>query len=177
MNPIGHVGGPNKIKEEYPNTFEKRYKIPKYEPRETKIEQLGNTGVYLDIDCQKDIKTVLNKWSQAMALYFMTQETNYDNNTTTQIMIGTLTGCVRKWWEILSVPNINIITNNTITAFESSIFEGVDTFVRYIVNEFLGELWMTYIICHGPIPHLSGRRGANPNWDFLLSFSNVAQVL
>ena len=27
--------------------------------------------------------------------------------------------------------------------FESSIFEGVDTFVRYIVNEFLGEEWMT----------------------------------
>ena len=27
--------------------------------------------------------------------------------------------------------------------FESCIFEGVDTFIRYIVNEFLGELWMT----------------------------------
>ena len=23
VDPIGHVGGPNKIKEEYPNTFEK----------------------------------------------------------------------------------------------------------------------------------------------------------
>ena len=57
VNPIGHVGGPSKIKEEYPNTFEKRYKIPKHKLRETKIEQLGNTGVYLDIDCQKDIKT------------------------------------------------------------------------------------------------------------------------
>ena len=43
VNHVGHVGGPNKIKEEYPNTFEKQYKIPKYEPRETKIEQLGNT--------------------------------------------------------------------------------------------------------------------------------------
>ena len=52
VNPRGHVGGPSKIKEEYPNTFERQYKIPKYEPRETKIEQLGNTGVYLDIDCQ-----------------------------------------------------------------------------------------------------------------------------
>ena len=76
VNPIGHLGGPSKIKEELPNTFEKQYIIPKYEPRETKIEQLGNTGVYLDIDCQKDIKTVLNKWSQAMTLYFMTQGTN-----------------------------------------------------------------------------------------------------
>ena len=73
VNLIGHVGGPSKIKEEHPNTFEKQYKIPKYEPRETKIEHLGNIGVYLDIDCQKDIKTVLNKWSQAMTLYFMTQ--------------------------------------------------------------------------------------------------------
>ena len=46
VNPIRHVGGPNSIKEEHPNTFEKQYKIPKYEPRETKIEQLGNTSVY-----------------------------------------------------------------------------------------------------------------------------------
>ena len=57
-------------------------------------------------------------------------------------MIGTLTGCVRKWWEGLSAPSFNVITNNTIVAFESSTFEGVDVFIRYIVNEFLGELWM-----------------------------------
>ena len=56
VNPIEHVEGPNKIKEKYSNTFEKQYKIPKYEPRETKIEHLGNTGVYLDIDCQKILK-------------------------------------------------------------------------------------------------------------------------
>ena len=56
VNPIGHVGGPSKIKEEHPNTFEKQYIMPKYEPSETKIEQLGNTGVYLDIDCQKILK-------------------------------------------------------------------------------------------------------------------------
>ena len=97
VNPIGHVEGPNKIKEEYPNTFEKKYKIPKYESKETKIEQLGNTRVYLDIDCQKDIKTMLNKLSQAMTLYCMTQGTNWDNNIMTQIMIGILIGCVRKW--------------------------------------------------------------------------------
>ena len=36
-----------------------------------------------------------------------------------------------------------MITNYNTIAFESSIFEGVDTFVRYIVNEFLGEAWMT----------------------------------
>ena len=96
VNHIGHVGGLSRIKEEYLNTFEKQYIIPKYEPRETKIEQLGNTCVYLDIDCQKDIKTVLNKWSQTMTLYFMTQGLNWDNNTKTKIMIGTLTGCVRK---------------------------------------------------------------------------------
>ena len=41
------------------------------------------------------------------------------------------------------LPSFNVITNYTIIAFESSIFEGVDTFIRYIVNEFLGELWMT----------------------------------
>ena len=76
VNPIRHIGGPSKIKEEHPNTFEKQYRMPKYEPRETKIEQLGNTGVYLDIDCQKDIKTILNKWSQTMTLYFMTQGTS-----------------------------------------------------------------------------------------------------
>ena len=57
-------------------------------------------------------------------------------------MIRTLTGCVRKWWEGLSTPSFNVITNYTIVAFESSIFEGVDTFIRFIVNEFLGELWM-----------------------------------
>ena len=78
-----------------------------------------------------------------MTLYFMTQGTNWDNNTKTQIMVGTLTGCVRKWWEGLSAPSFNVITNYTTVAFESSIFEGVDTFVRYIVNEFLGEEWMT----------------------------------
>ena len=99
VNPIGHVRGPSKIKEEHPKTFEKQYIMSKSEPRETKIEQLGNTGVYLDIDCQKDIKTVLNKWSQAITLYFMTRGTSWDNNTKTQIMIGVLTGCVRKWWE------------------------------------------------------------------------------
>ena len=37
----------------------------------------------------------------------------------------------------------NVITNNATVAFESSIFEGVDTFIRYIVNGFLGEQWMT----------------------------------
>ena len=76
MNPIRHVGGPSKIKE-HPNTFENQYRMPKYEPRETKIEQLGNTDVYLDIDCQEDIKTILNKWSQVMTLYFMTQGTRH----------------------------------------------------------------------------------------------------
>ena len=55
-------------------------------------------------------------------------------------MIGTLTGCVRKWWEELSVSNFNVITNCTTIAFESTIFEGVDIFVIYIVNEFLGEV-------------------------------------
>ena len=58
-------------------------------------------------------------------------------------MIRTLTGCVRKWWEELSVPSFDVITNYTTIAFESSIFECVDTFIIYIVNEFLGELWMT----------------------------------
>ena len=38
---------------------------------------------------------------------------------------------------------INVITNYTTIAFESSIFEGADTFIRYIVNEFFGEIWMT----------------------------------
>ena len=54
MNPIGHIRGPNKVKEEYQETFGKQYKILKYEPKETKIEQLGNTRIYLDIVCQKD---------------------------------------------------------------------------------------------------------------------------
>ena len=58
-------------------------------------------------------------------------------------MIGTLTGYVRKWWEGLAGHSFNVITNNTTVAFESSIFEGVNTFIRYTVNEFLGELWMT----------------------------------
>ena len=62
VNPIKHVEGSSKIKEEHPNTFEKQYKMPKYEPKETKIQQLGNTSIYLYIDCQKDIKMVLNKW-------------------------------------------------------------------------------------------------------------------
>ena len=75
-----------------------------------------------------------------MTLYFMTQGTNWDNNTKTQITIRTLTGCVRKWWERLLAPSFNVITNNTIVAFESSIFEGIDTFIIYIVNDFLGEL-------------------------------------
>ena len=39
VNPIGHLGGPSKIREEHPNTFEKQYIILKYEPRATKIEQ------------------------------------------------------------------------------------------------------------------------------------------
>ena len=36
-----------------------------------------------------------------------------------------------------------MITNYTTISFESSIVRSVDTFVRYIVNEFLGEIWMT----------------------------------
>ena len=75
-----------------------------------------------------------------MTLYFMTQGTNWDNNTKTKIKIGTLTRCVRKWWEELSSPSFNVVTNNTNVAFKSSIFEGVDTFIRYIVNEFIEEL-------------------------------------
>ena len=97
VNSIGHIGGPSRINEEYQETSRKQYKIPKYEPKGTKIEQLGNIRVFLDVECQKDIKTLLNKWSHAMTLYFMTQGTNWDNNTKTQIMIGTLTGCARKW--------------------------------------------------------------------------------
>ena len=58
-------------------------------------------------------------------------------------MIGTLTGRVRNWREGLSAPSFNVITNNTTVAFEIIIFEGVDTFIRYIVNEFLRELWIT----------------------------------
>ena len=60
-------------------------------------------------------------------------------------MIKTLTGCARKWWEGLSVPGFNVITNNTHVAFESSIFEGVNNFIKYIVNKFLGEQWMIEI--------------------------------
>ena len=74
-----------------------------------------------------------------MKLYFITQGTNWDNNTKTQIMIRTLTGCVRKLWERLSAHSFNVITNNTIVSFKSSLFERVDTFIRYIVNEFIGE--------------------------------------
>ena len=48
VNPVGHIGGPSKIKEEYPKTFERQYKIPNYEPKETKIDQLGNTEVYYE---------------------------------------------------------------------------------------------------------------------------------
>ena len=57
-------------------------------------------------------------------------------------MIQTLTGGIREWWKGLSTHSFNVITNNTTIAFESSIFEGVDTFIRYIVKEFQGELWM-----------------------------------
>ena len=74
-----------------------------------------------------------------MTLYFIPQGTNLDNNTKTQIMIGPLTGCARKWWKELSTPSFNVITNNTTLAFESSIFEGADTFIKYIVNEFIEE--------------------------------------
>ena len=55
-------------------------------------------------------------------------------------MVRTLTGCVKNLWEGLSTPSFNVITNNTIVAFESSIFEGVDTFIRYIVNEFFRRI-------------------------------------
>ena len=44
VNLIGHIRGPNKIKEEYPKPFERQHKLPNY-------EQLGNAGAYLDIDC------------------------------------------------------------------------------------------------------------------------------
>ena len=36
-----------------------------------------------------------------------------------------------------------MITNNTTIAFESSLLEGVNTFIRYIANEFLGKEWIT----------------------------------
>ena len=39
VNPIEHVGGPSKIKEEYPNTFEKQYKIPEYESKRQKLNK------------------------------------------------------------------------------------------------------------------------------------------
>ena len=38
VNPIGHIGGPSRIKEEYQETFGKQYRIPKYKTKETKIE-------------------------------------------------------------------------------------------------------------------------------------------
>ena len=37
INLIGHVGGPNKIKEKYPKTFKRQHKIHKYELKESKI--------------------------------------------------------------------------------------------------------------------------------------------
>ena len=72
VNLVEHIGGSSRIKEEYLETYGKQYKIPKYKPKETNIEQLGSTKVYLDIDCLKDIRTTLNKWSRTMTLYFMT---------------------------------------------------------------------------------------------------------
>ena len=36
-----------------------------------------------------------------------------------------------------------MITYSTTEAFESSLFEGVDTFIRYIANEIWGEQWIT----------------------------------
>ena len=36
-------------------------------------------------------------------IIFMAQGTSWDNNIKTQIMRGTLIGCVRTWWEGLSV--------------------------------------------------------------------------
>ena len=57
-----------------------------------------------------------------MTLYFMTQETNWDNNSNTQIMIGTLIGSVGKWWEGLSAHSFNVITNSTTVAFESGVW-------------------------------------------------------
>ena len=81
-----------------------------------------------------------------MTLYIMTQGANWDNNTKTQLMIGTLTRCARKWWEGLLALSSNVITNNTTIAFESSLFEGVDTFIKYIANEFFREEWMTNTI-------------------------------
>ena len=45
-------------------------------------------------------------------------------------------GTPGNWGVTLLAPSFNVITNNTTIAFESSIFEGVDTFIRYIVNDF-----------------------------------------
>ena len=54
-----------------------------------------------------------------------------------------LENCVKDYQPLV----FNVITNNTIVTFESSILEGIDTFIIYIererVNEFLGEHWMT----------------------------------
>ena len=33
VNHVGHIGEPSRIKEEYPETYEKKYKIPKYEQK------------------------------------------------------------------------------------------------------------------------------------------------
>ena len=43
VNPIGHIGGPSRIEEEYQETFRKQCKISKYKQKDEKIEQLGNT--------------------------------------------------------------------------------------------------------------------------------------
>ena len=41
-------------------------------------------------------------------------------------------------------------------SFESCHFKGVDTFVRYIVNEFLGEQWMTVYVSNSALGLLYG---------------------
>ena len=33
VNHVGHIRVPSRIKEEYPETYEKKYKIPKYEKK------------------------------------------------------------------------------------------------------------------------------------------------
>ena len=68
VNPIGHVGGPSKIKEEHPNTFKKQYIIPKYEPRETKIRKRTDNKL-------EKIKEKMNKLENIMISIEIQQNT------------------------------------------------------------------------------------------------------
>jgi Zinc knuckle len=161
QTPIGQTGGPSEIKPEPHQNFEpvnsskhlrnqlttaKNSTKPtqgtwneQFIPKIREEKPIPPNGMYLNIDCELNTKEVLLNWGMSMQYFFVYFGSGEENTVKTDMLTSAFTGNVRNWWYGLTEATKLLIKNTVLNSFEQSIEDGVDTMVKYIFSEFLGE--------------------------------------